>query len=489
MLATILASSLASSQGSLFAVGIVLATVAAIFIAPTLARLAPHVWVPPLAASLAVAIPWLLDVELLGQLRLGAPELLAIVRHNLQIPGLILCLAYLSISLDTSGFFNWCALRILRHSRGDGRLLLINLFIGVSVLTLITSNDIVILAMTPILVHLGANARIHNLTPYLMAQFIAANTASMGLYIGNPTNIVIGSAVGLGFVEYAWRMLLPTIVATATALGVVVVIFNLASRTDRTVATYHVPASADHVTWTREMTVKVTIFAVSLVVLAAVGDPQLLARVGLDVTTMFLLVSAVFAALALAYDLVRDRMINPSTVTPNLRHRIGRLPVEIVPFFLSFCVLLALLERAGVVELTAALIRGGFDHGPVIGGLATGFGGVAGVNLMNNLPATLFFRELWTQTNLLESLGGADHIHARIFVDSSLFASNFGANLTFIGALAGIMWLRISRDLVKDAQVPMQVPTARDFVYYGAIIVPIVTAVTCCFIAYVAMLD
>lgn len=59
-----------------------------------------------------------------------------------------------------------------------------------------------------------------------MAEFIAANTWSMALIIGNPTNIYISSAVGIDFVSYLKVMLLPTLAAGLVALGMLWLCFS-----------------------------------------------------------------------------------------------------------------------------------------------------------------------------------------------------------------------------------------------------------------------
>ena len=122
---------------------------------------------------------------------------------------LILSFAYLSVSLDQSGFFEFCALRIVRRSEGNGLKLLVLMFLLCSGLTFFTSNDVVILSMTPIILYVGKGAGIRNLVPLLISQFIAANTLSMGLYIGSPTNIVLGDAANMTFIDFARWMIVP----------------------------------------------------------------------------------------------------------------------------------------------------------------------------------------------------------------------------------------------------------------------------------------
>jgi Na+/H+ antiporter NhaD/arsenite permease-like protein len=41
-------------------------------------------------------------------------------------------------------------------------------------------------------IHVGSLAGISNVVPLLIVQFIAANTSSMGMYVGSPTNIILG---------------------------------------------------------------------------------------------------------------------------------------------------------------------------------------------------------------------------------------------------------------------------------------------------------
>jgi arsenical pump membrane protein len=383
----------------------------------------------------------------------------------------------------------------VRLARGSGLRLLLAVFIGVSVITFFTSNDIVILAMTPILIHVGSNARIRNLTPLLMTQFIAANTASMGLYIGNPTNIVIGRVVGIGFTDYAARMLVPTLVASATALLVVWALFGRGSNSRRIVDRYEVPTVALSARWTREMTIKVSLFGTCLATLAVLGSPWALSEATSEqiqerVSRSLLLVPLGFALVFALYDTVRDSLVGAS-IKLGLRRRLGRLPIKIVPFFLSFCVLLAAVEATGWTRHAVAAVVRAFELGPIAGSLASGALGIFAVNGINNIPATLLFEKVWVGTptgatpvaGVEQQLALLNPSYGDIFVDASLYASNFGANLTFIGALAGLMWFRLIRNTPQASDPGIQVPTVRQFMAYGLLIVPIVTVVTCLSIA------
>ena len=62
--------------------------------------------------------------------------------------------------------------------------------------------------------------------PYLAAEFVAANTWSMTLIIGNPTNIYLASTYGIDFVEYAATMILPTLAAGIVAFSALLLLFR-----------------------------------------------------------------------------------------------------------------------------------------------------------------------------------------------------------------------------------------------------------------------
>jgi Na+/H+ antiporter NhaD/arsenite permease-like protein len=461
--AVLLALSLAP-KGNL-AVGLWVAAVCSIFFGPPLGRIPSHVWGPLCAVVVMLTLPALLA---LARSVLTSEAILSELRAQAPIPVLILGLAYLSISLDESGLFKWCAVAILRLGGGRGRRLLIGVFVGVNLLTLITNNDVVILTMTPILIHLGRKAQIRNLTPLLITQFFAAHTASMALFTGNPTNIVIAHAAGLGFTSFAARMVVPTIVAGVVAFSMVIVSFVIAKSKDRVEETYLVPD--DVVPWTGEMTLKLVLFAACIGLLSIFGSPT---PDGGGLWTL-VVISGGASLTAFGYDLVRDRRRR----TSNLRRRFARVPFEIFVTFFSFCLLLRGLFESGWIRLPADQVVKAFGLGRLLGAVVSGFYGIAAVNVMNNIPASILFEKLWSAEGLAHRLGVID---ADIFADCAIYASNFGANLTFAGALAGLMWFRIIDDAGGGSS--MRLPTRRDFVRYGILFVVPVTVITCAVIA------
>lgn len=77
-------------------------------------------------------------------------------------------------------------------------------------MTVFTSNDVIILTFTPPICIFAKKAKISPL-PFLFGEFIAANTWSMALIVGNPTIVYLAQSAGITFVEYVSVMALPTL--------------------------------------------------------------------------------------------------------------------------------------------------------------------------------------------------------------------------------------------------------------------------------------
>ena len=95
----------------------------------------------------------------------------------------------------------------------------------VAILTIFTSNDIVILTFTPFICYFSKKGKI-NPIPYLVMEFINANTYSMLLSIGNPTNIYLSASFNISFLTYFIKMLIPTLFASLASLLVLIILFR-----------------------------------------------------------------------------------------------------------------------------------------------------------------------------------------------------------------------------------------------------------------------
>jgi arsenical pump membrane protein len=152
---------------------------------------------------------------------IGVSEVTSVLFSNtplnpLKILVLFISVSILSIALDEVGFFSYLANQALKLGKKNQTTLFVVLYAVISILTVFTSNDILILTFTPFICAFAKRANI-NPIPYLVAEFVSANTFSMMLSIGNPTNIYISSVYGISFFEYLKVMFVPTVFAGMSA--------------------------------------------------------------------------------------------------------------------------------------------------------------------------------------------------------------------------------------------------------------------------------
>ena len=115
---------------------------------------------------------------------------------------LLFALMILSAQFEMSGFYGLVADRVT-HAARSPRLLLLVIVLVTGTLSAMLSNDVVVFALTP-LICTGLLAQEIDARPYLVALAGAANAGSAATLIGNPQNILIGQAGGLGFWNYIW---------------------------------------------------------------------------------------------------------------------------------------------------------------------------------------------------------------------------------------------------------------------------------------------
>lgn len=120
----------------------------------------------------------------------------------IDVPTMLLLVGLMIVSsqLRLSGFYARLAWRLSHSSLPPDTLLA--LLIGVSgLLSAVIGNDIICLAMAPVLID-GCARRNLDPIPFLLGLACAANVGSAATLIGNPQNILIGQALNMSFAGY-----------------------------------------------------------------------------------------------------------------------------------------------------------------------------------------------------------------------------------------------------------------------------------------------
>ena len=113
---------------------------------------------------------------------------------------LLFGLMILSAQFAACGFYDWCSAHIAATPASPTAILALTVIVA-GTLSAVLANDVVVFAMTPMLIQ-GLAARGLDPRPYLITLAGGANAGSAATVIGNPQNILIGQVGRLDFWEF-----------------------------------------------------------------------------------------------------------------------------------------------------------------------------------------------------------------------------------------------------------------------------------------------
>jgi Na+/H+ antiporter NhaD/arsenite permease-like protein len=162
-------------------------------------------------------------IALLGAIALVAfgalsPEEAALSIH---LPTLLLLFSFmvLSAQMRLGGFYTWVTLRIAGLRLSPPALLAATMA-AVAALSAVFSNDVVCLAIAPVLADACLRRGIDPV-PYLLGLACAANIGSAATLIGNPQNMLIGQVLALPFAAYSLEALVPVLLSLVLAWAII----------------------------------------------------------------------------------------------------------------------------------------------------------------------------------------------------------------------------------------------------------------------------
>jgi len=165
-------------------------------------------------------------VALLGAIALIGIEALSLeeAARSIHLPTLILLFSFMVVSaqMRLGGFYTWVTRRLGRLPLSPP-LLLGALILVVAGLSAVFSNDIVCLAVAPVLIDACRSRRLDPL-PFLLALACAANIGSAATLIGNPQNMLIGETLQMPFGGYLLDAAVPVLASLLATWGIVVLL-------------------------------------------------------------------------------------------------------------------------------------------------------------------------------------------------------------------------------------------------------------------------
>ncbi len=319
----------------------------------------------------------------------------------------------LSMVLDEIGFFEWCAIKMAKLSKGNGHLMFVYALILGSFVSALFANDGAALILTPILLAkmrlLKLNAK--TILAFLLAGGFISDSASLPFVFSNLTNIVTANYFNIGFLEYIQHMFIPYLVSTFVSI----LVLWLFLRND-------IPKKIDITLLSDENDVlkSKTLFKFSWFFLALlligyfIGD-----HYDLPISIFALGGGVIFLAISAYLKVVDAKEI------------IKNAPWQVVWFSIGLYIVVYGLKNAGLTDYLAIVLKDLASRGDTIAIVGTGFISAFLSAIMNNMP-TIMIMDI-----ALHDVGNSALAYANII------GCNLGPKMTPFGSLATLLWLHV----------------------------------------------
>lgn len=336
-----------------------------------------------------------------------------------------------------SGVFSYLANELLKMTKGHPVLILIALGIFTAVVSAFLDNVTTVILIMPITFAIARKLEIDPI-PYLLTEVFASNIGGTATLIGDPPNIIIGSAAGFSFMDFVSNLTLVVAVILIAVLAVMVLFFR-----KKLATTAEKMKEAANIDNTHTIT-DVPLMFRSMIVLALV----ILGFVTHDITHIETCVAAMLGASFLLLfekptDILRDVEWNT------------------IFFFIGLFIIIGGVEASGGIKLMAEWIlrvtQGSQEAASMLILWASGI--ISGI--IDNIPYTATMSPMLVE---IQKTMGADYT-TPLWWCLSLGAC-LGGNMTMIGAAANVI---VSESAAKEGH-PM---FFLRFMKYGVIVVAI----------------
>ncbi len=311
--------------------------------------------------------------------------------------------------LKETGVFQWIALKAVRLGQGDPFRVLILLSLITAFSSALLDNVTTVILIAPVTLFVASTLRVSPI-PFLIAEILASNIGGMATLIGDPPNILIGSAANIDFVTFAVNMGPISLIILLAFLGLARLLFKKE-------LTVHKQSSID---------------IAGLDTSALITDPVLL-RKSLIITTAVILGFLLHSALHLEPATIAltgaTLLMLWSKTDPH--HALRDIEWTTLFFFFGLFITVEAVVEVGLIEIVAdAALRLTGGDVTLTSMLLIWFSAFAS-GIVDNIPYTA------TMIPIVKNLAQA--MPAETLWWSLALGADLGGNLTLVGAAANVV--------------------------------------------------
>lgn len=334
---------------------------------------------------------------------------------NFDTLGLLLGMMILVSLLEPTGFFQFLAVKVGKLSGGKPVRLLLFLGTITTIVSMFLDNVTTVVLIAPVTILiceiLGVSAQ-----PYLMAEALLSNTGGVATLVGDPPNILIGSAAGFTFMDFLTHSLPIVIVVWLTALGILLLLFR------------------------KELSQKPTGLdaLLELEPREALKDPKSAWKV---ISVIFVMIGVFIIEEQLhikpALVALGGSALALTWIRPSIQDTLRRVQWDILVFFSALFILIGGMQAAGVFDIFINLISHMDGLPPVVLGLIILWVVAILSMAVDNVPITIAL------IPVIQGLGMVGVATDPLWW-ALVFGAGFGGNGTVIGSTANIVVASLS---------------------------------------------